>query len=712
MIAFLERLAADDRTSPVLLEIRASTDGLVHLLGCEATEIHSLRRTLADLIPGTSLVGLGDYLRTTMRDTGTVKLIPTTLPLEISRGEVTTRAVYSALNRKYQSGETACLQVILGPGVAPTGTPKHIDDPREVTLWQALTRGNRQASSETRNRIRDKANQPGMQCTIRIGVTADTDKKRHRIGLDLLAGIRTMAGPDIKVKLERDDPTSFNLPRKPRWFASQLTTAELAPLTFWPTGNAELPGMPPAHPRLLRAADVVADGPLPVAASIAPGDQRHLGLSLQDAMMHLFALGPTGVGKTTMLEGIMLAAIKDGCGVLILDPKNQTPDALLPRILKERWKDIYEIDAGAEAPLGFNALDPGETDPDVWADSVLGVLEKIFHDPGPRSSDILNASVRTLIRTGTSERPNTIVDIPRLLTDAPYRRRLVAKVQDDLTLAGFWAWYESLKPQQQMNVINPLMSRLRKILLRPALVKILGQRKTSFHLPNLFKEQKIVVVPLNEALIGPMSANLLGGLIVAATWQATQARVAEPEHETRPGLVFVDEADRFMDGAFTVSLKDALARSRSASVGWVLSTQYWDQLPKDMKSAIKTNARSKAIFRLEDDDDARTIAKLAPELEPLDFMELGRHQVYIRLVANGITTSWALGKTYPPIEPAARLTEVRRVAAEHHAPGHPDHDDLGTIEAEPPPAPSVRERPRGEPPPAPITVGRRRRDST
>jgi hypothetical protein len=263
---------------------------------------------------------------------------------------------------------------------------------------------------------------------------------------------------------------------------------------------------------------------------------------------------------------------------------------------------------------------------------------------------------------------------------------------------GFWSWYDSLSPAAQANAIAPPMNKLRQVLLRPAAVKILGQRKPGFRLRDVFRDRKVVLVPLNEGLIGPLTAELLGSLVIAEVWQAVQERAAEKGHAKHPGFVYVDEADRFLN--LPVSLTDALARSRSLSVGWFLSTQYFDQLPKEMKSAVKSNARTKVVFRLESDDDARTFARLAPELTDEDFMSLGKYEVYLRLVADGITTGWALGKTLPPTAPTVDPNEVRRVSRDHHRPDPVEDVPLGLTPE--PTTPAVSAGP----------IGRRRRSTT
>lgn len=170
-----------------------------------------------------------------------------------------------------------------------------------------------------------------------------------------------------------------------------------------------------------------------------------------------------------------------------------------------------------------------------------------------------------------------------------------------------------------------------------------------------------MLVPLNEGLIGPGTASLLGSLVIAEIWQATQERANEPGASKRPALVVIDEAPRFLH--LPVSLADALAVSRSLGVGWFLAAQFREQFPPALRAAVDSNARSKITFALEY-DDARDTARLAPELTAEDFMALPRYHAYANLVADGAPSGWALVKTLPPSlatnNPAAIRAALRR----------------------------------------------------
>jgi hypothetical protein len=432
-----------------------------------------------------------------------------------------------------------------------------------------------------------------------------------------------------------------------------------------------------------------------LARSAAPGDDRRLGISPDDQMFHAITYGPSGSGKSNMLLHLISADIEAGRPVVVLDPKRQLIDDVLARIPEHRIKDVVEINAADPAPVSFNPLDVAGRDPDVVVDGILAVFQAVFRDGwGPRTADIFSASLRTLARASSPDRPATLVDLPRLLTDAPFRRPLVGKVQDDVALAGFWAWYEELSPGAQAAAIAPSLNKLRQFLLRPALTRILDQPHSRFRLRDVFRDNKVVLIGLNEGLIGPGTAALLGSLIIADIWQATQERADDPRASTRPATVFVDEAPRFLN--LPLSLADALAVSRSLGVGWFLAAQFRSQFPPELRTAIDVNARSKIVFATEH-EDARDSAKLARDLTAEDFIALPRFYAYANLVAGGLPSGWALVKTLPPPPATIAPEQVRAAVRATYgpAPQAPEPDTKRPKQARSPGLVGRKQRKRG-----------------
>lgn len=285
---------------------------------------------------------------------------------------------------------------------------------------------------------------------------------------------------------------------------------------------------------------------------------------------------------------------------------------------------------------------------------------------GPRTEDIIHSSLLTLARVGAARKaPFTMLDLPRLLADERFRRGVIGEVVDDPGLGSFWAGYLAMSPGAQAQAIAAPMNKLRQYLLRPSLRAILGQPDPRFRLRDVFKEKRVMLVPLNEALMGPITAQLLGSLIVAETWSATLERADQPDAATRPAVVVIDEVQQYLH--LPVSIDDALSRSRSYGVGWHLAHQHRAQLPHSTRAAVDSNAKSKIVFGLLDPDDAAALAKQAPDLQAVDFLSLGQFQAYANLTAGNAPAGWALIRTLPPPEPTGLGDEIRTRSKERYA---------------------------------------------
>jgi hypothetical protein len=665
--AFIERLATDDMSDGIIFETRADETGIQHLFGGAPAQIQHLRRLLGELIPGSLLTGLAGYSRPTLESAGRISFTPRELPLDSGDPLRVTKALYSSLARRFHVGEAVALQLVLGAGHAPRTTPSSIADPSKSWLWGVVTGNAHEAGTEIRNRVRDRASQFSLDCIIRVGVAGGSSDRRRQLALEMVSALALAQSPGVHIDLIREDASKLNDPRLTPRYSLRLTASDVTALIGWPIGDDQLPGMPPLHPKLLRASPAVHTKSRVFARSSVPGDPRLLGVDVAGALSHGVAVGPTGSGKTNALYHFIESDIDADLAVVVLDPKDQMPEHLAARIPKRRWKDVVFIDPRDALPTGFNPIDPEGRDPDVVADGVLAVFAHSFEGSwGPRTEDIFSASLRTLTRAATREQPNTLIDLPRLWADPRFRSAQLARVADDPGLMGFWNAFNALTPSAQANWVASPMNKLRSILLRPAAVKILGQTNPRFRLRDVFRERKIVLISLNEGLIGPRTAELIGSLVIAELWQATQERAAEKDASKHPGFVYVDEADRFMH--LPISLGDALARSRSHAVGWFLAVQYWDQLPREMRSAIKSNARTKIAWAMSSDDDARTFARLAPGLTDLDFMQLGKYEVYANLVADGMPTGWASATTLPPSRPFSDPAAVRAMSRALYGP--------------------------------------------
>jgi hypothetical protein len=375
-------------------------------------------------------------------------------------------------------------------------------------------------------------------------------------------------------------------------------------------------------------------------------------------------VGPTGVGKSTLLLHLIGRHIAAGRPVVVVDPKGDLIEDVLRQIPAKRHDDIVVMEPGlATHAVGLNPLRSDRADADLLADQLLGLFRSLYASSwGPRTNDILGASLLTLARTPGM----TLCALPALLADDSFRHRLVSRLDDALGLGSFWASFAAWSQAERAAAIAPTMSRIRPFLMRPQLRRILGQARPRFDLNSVFSEHKVLLVNLAKGSVGSEVAVLLGSLVLAQLWATAQGRVAVPPGRRRPTFIVVDEFQDLLH--LPTDLADALAQARGLGIGFVLAHQHLGQLDASTRSAVLANARSRICFQLSQ-DDARALA--TEPLSPDDFRNLGPFEIYAQLVADRAVQPWLSARTLPPppaiSDPAvvrARSRELYGIAAD------------------------------------------------
>lgn len=659
---FIRRLSATDVPRPLSFEVRAGDDGIQHILGCSPTAVWSLKHLLSGSIPGIIYEGV---LREPMVSAGRIEAHQNGLPTGTPDPEHLVHAIYTALDGR-KKGETLVLQVVLGRARHPASVRSDAPDPLQP-MASRLWNGVRKAAPETRRRLQEHAADVRLGVTVRLGVLGPDEARRKANVHHLFGSLQALQSVGVTLRLTREASTNlhFASPLRP---GLHLTPSELAPLLGWPLGERDYPGLDRLHPKRLAVAKDVSSTEAVFAVSTAPGPERPVGFDPAGRLQHSVAIGPTGSGKSVLLEHLILSDIAAGRACIVVEPKRQLVDSILSHVPASVAGQIVVLDAADESPVGFNPLDLGpDDDPYVVADNILAALAAIFEDGwGPRTEYLIQGALVTLLLAGSERRePFTLIDLPLLLTDAKLRKEATANVTGDPMLASFWAEYEEMNPRQRTAQIAAPLNKLRKLVMRKNLVAVLGQSRPGFRLRDIFREGKTVLVPLNEALLGKGAAKLLGSLIIAEIWTATLKRATEQNPRQQPGMVFVDEVQNYLH--LPTDVGDAMATSRSYGVAWHVAHQYRAQLPSTMRAGFDTNARSKFVFAL-GPDDARDLAKHAPNLTAPDFQGLGQYEIYGRLMVGGAQTDWFSARTLPPPRELGAAEIIRAVSREQYGP--------------------------------------------
>lgn len=555
-----------------------------------------------------------------------------------------------------RTDETLVLQLVLSNRTVPSTTDTQV--PEYPNPLAALWGTPRKPSAQEAPLRRAKRATHGFAARIRVGAAAADDGRAQALLRGLVGGLRTLDSIGSRIRAREEDPvrTTHALMAGP---PTMLSSAEVVGLLGWPLGDSELPGQPALHPKQTGAPKNLTQVRRPFAVTTGPGKDVLFGLGRDDSRQHALLIGPTGVGKSNAMAAMTLDAIEDGRGVLVIDPKGDLiENDILPRIPADRRDDVVVIDPTSDRPVGINPLANSARHPELVADSILAVFRTLYKDSwGPRLEDVLHSALLTLARTPGA----TLTMLPALLTDPATRRRLTANLRDPVGLEPFWRSYEAMSPEQQAQVIAPVLNKLRPYLLRTTLRRTLGQADPAFDLSQLFSERRIILVKLNKGVLGERS-RLLGALIVSQLWPLVLARAAVPQEKRHTVNVVIDEVQDYL--ALPGDLGDSFAQARGLGVGLIVGHQFRKQLPPQLLAGLDANARSVIAFGL-DVADASEMAKRAPGLAAEDFMTLPKHHVYARLQVEGESTGWFSARTLALGTALTDAHSLIRQSAEH-----------------------------------------------
>jgi hypothetical protein len=640
LIGLLTRLASDQQRGSLVWEARAEAGHIRYLIGADTNDLGETSRLLTLFVPGAGVAPPATSRAETERS-GRVRIRQRSLSLNLGATEQMLQALLGALSSTNGKDDVLVIQVILDRALMPEAVPHSIEDPT-TSIFSKLMHGPRPATGELRTRLTSKLSEYRFRAVVRIGVSAGYPARRVAAVHRVLAAFRQLQSGGTYVDLVPDRPSAVDEARVPMWLPLRLTPGEALSFLAWPHGDSELPGMPARHPRpLAPPPSFVEVRDRAFAVTTAPGPARLIGISRNDSFRHTHIVGPTGVGKSTVMQHLIKADIAAGISVVLIDPKGDLATDTLAQIPERRWPDVVVIDPTLPQPVGLNPLAESPERRALVTDGILAVFRGLFPTAfGPRTSDIMHASLLTLMASPGA----TLIQLPALLTDAQFRRRLTARINDPVGLGPFWEQWEALSPGQQAEAIGPVMSRLRQFLLRPGLRAVLDQPEPRFQFGEIFSTGRLVIVSLNKGLIGAQSATLLGSLVVSQLWQLALAQAALPEEHRRPVSVYIDEAQTFLH--LDADLGEALEQSRSLRVAWHLAHQYRRQMPADLLAGVDANTRNKIVFTLEG-TDAKAVAS-SSELAPEDFVRLPPYGIYASLLSEGRQTGWFSGRTLPP----------------------------------------------------------------
>jgi hypothetical protein len=437
----------------------------------------------------------------------------------------------------------------------------------------------------------------------------------------------------------------------------RYASGELAGLLAWPVNAPVLPGVAlGTSPQLMPSSRLPNRGRV-LGTATWPGSERPIAQPLVGALSHSLVAGPTGVGKSTLITNQIASDVAAGRGVVLIDGKGDTAQAILERIPANRLGDVIVLDTAQPGPQpGIQLF--GSTEPELAADVVLGVLADLFKDSwGPLSERYLRAGLVAVAH----DPDGTLADVPYVYSDPAYRRKLVAQLHDPLARATFAA-FEEMSAGERQHQLAASFNKLGTLLGRPIIRTVLGQPQPKLDFYRVLRGQHIVIVSLNPMRVGSPAARLIGAVTLFALFQAVQGRIAVPETKRRPFLVYIDEPKAL--GDLPMPLDSLLEQARGLGVGVTLAPQSIAQLPKSVREAALTNVATRIVFR-QDADDARLLARDLRGITPEELGDLGAYEAVARIgLGPGDLAAPVTIKTTQRGKPLSDPVQLRKASSE------------------------------------------------
>ncbi len=378
--------------------------------------------------------------------------------------------------------------------------------------------------------------------------------------------------------------------------------------------------------------------------------QKKFGIKMDDRRRHVYVVGKTGVGKTTMLENMIITDIKDGRGVGVVDPHGELAEKILDFVPKERIQDVIYINpADLEYPVAFNPLEQVGTEyRHLIASGIMGVFKKIWPDVwSARMEYILNNTLLALLEFPGS----TLLGIMRVLSDKDYRKKVVDNLKDPV-VKGFWV-NEFAKYTQRLEseATAAIQNKVGQFVTNPLIRNILGQPRSSVDMRKVMDESKILVVNLSKGKIGEDNAALLGAIIITKLQLSAMSRVDIPEKDRNDFYLYVDEFQNFATDSFA----NILSEARKYHLCLVLAHQYIGQLihgphgeSTKVRDAIFGNVGTMVTFRVGAEDAEFLEKEFQPDFMATDLVNLPKYNFYTKLMIDGVTSHPFSAANIPP----------------------------------------------------------------
>jgi hypothetical protein len=371
------------------------------------------------------------------------------------------------------------------------------------------------------------------------------------------------------------------------------------------------------------------------------------GIKAKDRTKHVYVIGKTGMGKSTLLENMAVQDIRNGNGFAFIDPHGSAIDTLLEYIPKERINDVvYFAPFDMGHPISFNVMeDVGYDKRHLVVSGLMSTFKKIWQDAwSARMEYILGNTLLALL-----EYPDaTLLEVNKMLADKEFRNKVVANVTDP-AVKSFWVdEFAKYTDKFAAEATPAIQNKIGQFTANPLIRNIIGQPKSSFDIREIMDQKKIIFINLSKGRVGESNANLLGSMLITKIYLAALSR-ADSNKSNLAALpnfyLYVDEFQSFANDSFA----DILSEARKYKLNLTIAHQYIEQMSDEVRAAVFGNVGTMITFRIGSTDAEVFEKEFAPTFISEDIVNLGFAQIYLRLMIDGIGSQPFSAVTLPPL---------------------------------------------------------------
>lgn len=516
----------------------------------------------------------------------------------------------------------------------------------------------KQGDEELAKQIEEKASHPAFDVNIRLIASAATPDEARAILQGLEAAFLQFNNPQgNELRFERPGGRaleelmyqySFRLFAPAR--ANYLCAPELAGIFHVPYGGFAQPNVMYLKAREAPAPAEVPSAGLRLGKNVFRGTEKDIFISDEDRRRHLYVIGQTGTGKSTLLKDMARQDIEAGRGVCFIDPHGQDVEELMAFVPPGRVEDVIYFNPGdIERPLGLNFLEYDMRHPEqksLIVNELLDIFNKLYNMSvagGPMFEQYFRNATALVMEDPTSG--NTLLEIPRVLADKEFRDRKLSR-SANIVVNTFWQKIAEKAGGESslQNMVPYITSKIDTFLSNDIMRPIIAQEKSAFNFRDAMDQQKILLINLSKGRLGELNSSLLGLIIVGKILMAALSRADMNEADRRDFYLYIDE----FQNVTTKSIATILSEARKYRLNLIIAHQFLGQLEEEIKKAVFGNVGSMVAFRIGSDDGEYMEKQFSPVFTAKDLLNIDNWNAYVKLLIHGQTARAFNLRMYAP----------------------------------------------------------------